>query len=152
MNSVNYYDCSKLPWNEEETEELKSEYGIHLLNIIEIANIHRRTPGSIAYKLKNIGMVGYAVMARGYEEYKNSTLYNQVVQQHRKEDTEKKSKKDQKKEEKMKIKEEKDSLQKMSKVDLIREILTMKEEISEIKEDIKQILNYMTQIYEFETE
>ena len=146
MNLLCFYDRSKVPWTLEESENVRKEYDSDLLNIIDIANIHKRTPGSIAYKLKHLGLIVHSALSRGYAEYKTSELYIEVCNDRKKDDDEKKAKK----EETLKSKEESTLKLKPTNKYLINEINLLKEEISEIKKDIKQILSYITSIYEFE--
>lgn len=148
MNSLSFYDRTKVPWTVEESEEVRKEYEIDLLNIIDIGNKHQRTPGCIAYKLKNLGLIAHNVLSRGYTEYKKSKLYIEICDEHKKEDTEKKLKK----EEKLKLKGELIKTHKLTNTDIIHEIKYLKEEVSEMKKDIKQMLSYITLIYEFEKE
>jgi len=151
MNSLNFYDRSKTPWTVEESEEVRKEYETDLLSIIEIGNKHKRTPGCIAYKLKNLGLIVHNALSRGYTEYKTSNLYIEICKEYKKGDEEKKLKK----EEKLKLKgESKENVKthKLTKADIIHEIKYLKEEVSEMKKDIKQVLTYITSIYEFEKE
>ena len=147
MNSLSYYDRSKVPWTEEEAEEIKKEYETELLNIIQIGDKHKRTPGGIAYKLKSDGIVVHNALTRGYTEYIKSNLYEEICKDGKKEDAVKK----QKKEELAKRKEETTEIKKLTFTDVVREIRSLKDEISEMKKDIKQVLSFMTSIYDFET-
>jgi hypothetical protein len=151
MNPLSFYERSKVPWTVEESEEVRKEYETDLLSIIEIGNKHRRTPGCIAYKLKNLGLIVHNALSRGYTEYKTSALYIEICKEYKKSDEEKKLKK----EEKLKIKgeiTEKIKTHKLTKTDIIHEIKYLKDEVSEMKKDIKQMLSYITSIYEFEKE
>ena len=80
MNSIEYYNRQKEYWRDNEVNRLKSEYETQQLTISEIADIHRRTPGSISYKLKNIGLITHNTLSRGYLDYKNSDLYKQIIE------------------------------------------------------------------------
>jgi len=42
------------------------------MTISQIADIHYRTPRSISYKLKKLGLISNNILSRGYYEYKNS--------------------------------------------------------------------------------
>ena len=143
MNTLSFYDRSKVPWSVEESEEVRKEYEAEMLSIIDIGNKHKRTPGCIAYKLKNLGLIVHNALSRGYTEYKTSNLYIEICKEYKKCDEEKKNKK----EEKLKLKGEITENVNLTKTDMIHE---MKEEIAEMKKDIKQILSYITSIYEFE--
>jgi IS30 family transposase len=77
--SRSFYNRSKEPWNEEEIEQIKSLYNKEQLSIIEIANIHKRTPGTISYQLKKHNIFEKNTDARGYVDYRNSALYAEIV-------------------------------------------------------------------------
>jgi len=149
MNTISYYDRSKLPWDNNEILEVKREYEEDLLNIIEIGNNHKRTPGCIAYKLKNIGLITHNSLAKGYTEYKTSELYKEICGECKKKDLERAEKK------KEKIKKKNELLldKKLKpNTDISLEIKLLKEEIIEMKKDMKQMLTYMNLLYEFETD
>src|SRR3990167_9485044 len=80
MNRLEYYDRQKEPWEPKEVTDLVDEYERRQMTVSQIADIHRRTPGSISSKLKNLGLVSNMFSARGYGEYKASDLYKEVVQ------------------------------------------------------------------------
>ena len=102
MNSFSYYDRSKVPWEEEEIEQVRLEY-YEGKTIQEIGDSHRRTPGSVAYRLKSIGCVSNHMQARGYDEYRSSPLYAEIV------GTEKKPSEKKEKKPKIVVKKEKSS-------------------------------------------
>ena len=79
MNSLIYYTRQKDVWSNSEVEELTNEYNSDELTISEIGDIHRRTPGSISYKLKCLGIIENNTEARGYLNYKSSDLYKEIV-------------------------------------------------------------------------
>lgn len=79
MNSFSYYDRQKEPWEEKECQSIRNRYEKKEMNVSQIADIHRRTPGSISHKLKNLGIINIYTEARGYLEYKNSDLYKEIV-------------------------------------------------------------------------
>lgn len=81
-----YYDRSKQKWTFEDTQQLRSAYEEDMLDILECANLLKRTPGCISYKLKSMGIISHNVLARGYSEYKASPLYAEVVETHKKEE------------------------------------------------------------------
>lgn len=149
MESLSYYDRSKEKYSEEESMEIKKEYEIDKHSIIEIGKKHTRTPGSIAYRLKIIGIVHHPAVARGYTEYKASELYKEVCKEYEKKDGERKEKR----EERVKAKETL-SVSGMSttKTSVMLELATLKKDMEDIKKDIKQILTYMTAVYEFEND
>ena len=149
MNTLSFYDRSNVPWSVEESEEVRKEYETELLSIIDIGNKHKRTPGCIAYKLKNLGLIVHNTLSRGYTEYKTSNLYIEICKEYKKCDEEKKIKKEEKQKGEI---TENVKKHKLTKKDIIHEIKYLKEEISEMKKDIKQMLSYITSIYEFEKE
>ncbi len=138
MNSVDYYNRQKETCSQEELDAIKTEYEINKLTISEIADIHRRTPGSISYKIRSLGLVTDNKEARGYVEYRNGDLYKQIVENGKIRDFQKKEKK---------IKAIKkpipDNLQSIA----IKEI---QNEIASLKKDVKEILSLLNAIYEFE--
>ena len=62
------------------------------MTISEIADAHFRTPGSISFKLKKMGLITHNTLARGYQEYKQSKLYKTIVARGKLEDAQKKLK------------------------------------------------------------
>ena len=84
MNPASYYDRSKVPWSIEEATELTQDYNIDMMDIIQCADKHKRTPGSIACKLKSLGASASSFQCRGYLEYKKSALYTEVVAAYKK--------------------------------------------------------------------
>jgi hypothetical protein len=153
MNPVSYYDRSKTSWGTEEAEELRKEYEVELLNIIQCADKHKRTPGCIAYKLKSMGIIVHNTLCRGYTEYKKSKLYEEVVLAN---EARKLEKKQEKKEEPTgeikELKRETKKDRKENRKTLIQELNTIKSDVAELKNDVKEILKLINSIYEFETE
>ena len=54
MHSLEYYTRQKSSWEHDEVQQITNEYQYLQKTISELADIHKRTPGSISYKLKNI--------------------------------------------------------------------------------------------------
>ena len=79
MNTFEYYDRRKDEWSASETEELRMEYLYKRFTIGQIADIHRRTPGDILYKCKELNIISEYKYARGYSDYINSNLYYQIM-------------------------------------------------------------------------
>jgi hypothetical protein len=133
MNKLEYYSRQKDSWGEEELSQLKEEYETKEMTVSEIADIHRRTPGSISYKLKNLGIIVHNILSRGYSEYKSSELYKEIVQKG--------------------IVEKK--LNKEVKPVVVKkpntEILQLQKDVKEIKENVSKILELMNALYEFES-
>jgi DNA-binding transcriptional regulator GbsR (MarR family) len=149
MNKLEYYSCQKDPWGEEELKQLTEEYQANNMTISEIADIHLRTPGSISYKLKNLGLIEHNTLSRGYTEYRTSELYKEIVEKGRIEDAEKAEKRKERAEKK--LQKEVSPVRTIAATPINTEFLQLKREVKEIKDDIKKILELMTAVYEFET-
>lgn len=130
--SRSFYDRSKEPWDEEEIEQIKLEYNIQQLSIIEIGNIHKRTPGTISFQLKKQNILVKNTDARGYIDYRNSDLYAEIVSE---------NPKNAKKEKVVKNTNDVENAQpKLSKKQIQNEIL---KELQEMKKCIKHIMTYL---------
>ncbi len=139
MNSLEYYNRQKEDWGQEEIDIIRDEYVRKELTICQMANIHRRTPGSIAYKLKKIGVIEGMFVARGYTEYKQSRLYNEIKEKATAEKNDKAAKKEY-------IKDY------TSLKDLTTEVQELKKEVSSLKKDVKEVLRLINALYDFETQ
>lgn len=126
-----FYDRSKEPWDEEEIEQIKLEYNIKQLSIIEIGNIHKRTPGTIAFRLKKHNILAKNTDARGYIDYRNSDLYAQIVSENQT-NAKKKVVKN--------TNDDENKQPKLSKKQIQNEILN---ELQEIKKCIKHIMTHL---------
>ena len=142
MNRLEYYNRQKDSWDENEIQSLKSEYEKEM-TISEIADIHHRTPGSISYKLKNMKLIMHNTQSRGYNEYRTSELYKEIVEKGKIMDVEKK--------EKMKVKAE-SKVKAEIKVFYTSEITELKNEISSLKIDVKEMLRLIHKLYDFENQ
>ena len=49
-----------------------------------MSRLHKRTPGGIAARLMKLGLVDHYSKIKKYDEYKNTTLYQEVLNKHRK--------------------------------------------------------------------
>lgn len=125
-------------WDEKEISDMKNEYEIKELTISQMADIHHRTPGSIAYKLKSIGIITNNKLSRGYSEYRNSSLYKEIVETGKEKDTEKMEKKETKINPKISI------------INYTNEIAELRKETEDIRKDVKEILRLMNVLYDFE--
>jgi ATP-dependent DNA helicase PIF1 len=105
-NLVAYYIRQKDLWDDDEIEQLKTDYQINEKTICELGLIHRRTPGSISYKLKALELINHNTQSRGYDDYKNSDLYKEIVENSKISEFERKLKK----EAKLKSKMEKETI------------------------------------------
>lgn len=142
MNKLDYYNRQKDMWDEKELCDIKNEYETRELTISQIADIHRRTPGSISYKLKNLGIITHNALSRGYLEYKNSSLYKEIVETGKATDAEKKVKKDAK----LKLKTE------MPIINPTNDIAELKKEVAFLRKDVKEMLRLMNALYDFESQ
>ena len=66
-------------WSVEEDNQLNKLYNDDLLDILEIAKIHERSPGGIISRLSKHNYITDRKLARGYLTYKNSDLYKDIV-------------------------------------------------------------------------
>ncbi len=152
MNKLEYYTRKKDPWNNKEIEDIKREYDLNTMTISEIADIHRRTPGSISYKLKGLGIISHNTLARGYLEYKKSDLYQEIVKANKIEDAAKVKKKEGKIISKIESKYAIKNLKTDISDNVLTEIYNLKDEIKSLKKDVKEVLRLMNEIYVFETQ
>lgn len=146
MNTLSYYNRQKEDWSENELTILKEEYEIKELTISQIADLHKRTPGSISYRLKQIGLLGNSQDARGYPEYKTSSLYKEIVECGKK--YEKTKKKD------IKTVELQNSNSQNSKefLEIKIQYLELKNDVLNMRNDIQEILRLMKHIYTLDQE
>jgi hypothetical protein len=142
MNTLEYYNRQNARWDDKEIEDIKFEYETKEMTISQIGDIHRRSPGSIAHKIKNIGLIANFNLARGYLEYKNSSLYKEIVEKGKLSDNIKKLNREAKTNNTNDIKDNKS----------INEITELRNEIGTIKKDVKEILRLMNALYDFETQ
>jgi hypothetical protein len=147
MNRLEYYNRQKEPWEMKELQDLKREYVTNELSVIEIADIHRRTPGAIACRLKRDNVIVANSVVRGYSEYKISNLYNEIVGTSKSQ----KSERVIKREAKLQIKIE-PKVDSYAIITTSKEINELKDEVSSLKKDVKEILRLMNALYEFESQ
>jgi glutamate mutase epsilon subunit len=140
MNGVEYYNRQKEAWSDKELQDIRDEYETKEMTISQIADVHHRTPGSISYKLRNLGLITHNTESRGYLEYRNSILYKQIVETGKINNTAKK-------ETKLKAKTEILSLGNQT-----REMLEIRNEIADLKKDVKEMLRLMNALYDFENQ
>jgi hypothetical protein len=126
---LNYYNRSKDLWDNIELNKLQVEYINNNMNVIEIADLHKRTPGSIAYRLKKLGLVTNHMETNGYDTYRNSDLYKEIVNTGANKPFEKKT---------VKVKRK------------INEIQQIQRDLMILKNGLAEVLRLMHAIYEFE--
>jgi isopenicillin N synthase-like dioxygenase len=141
MNKLDYYNRQKEMWDEKELSDIKNEYETKELTISQIGDIHHRTPGSISYKLKNLGIITHSTLSRGYLEYKNSSLYKEIVETGKAADAEKK-----------KLKKETTLKSETPISNPTNEIVELRKEIAVLRKDVKEMLRLMNALYDFESQ
>jgi hypothetical protein len=144
MNELGYYSRQTEHWTESEVQQLRSQYLYDKMTVSQISDICRRTPGSVAYKLKNLGFVEEIISARGYAEYKNSDLYKEIIAKGNRTDTQKKAKADNKNEVKIKLQIENSTASNHD------EIASLRNDIQSLKKDMQEILRILHAAYQFE--
>lgn len=142
MNRLVYYNRQKEYWSEKELQDIRTEYETNEMTISAIADIHHRTPGSISYKLKNLGLITHSTESRGYLDYKNSDLYKEIVEKGKSSDKKKVNKE-------VKLKAATNGVPVSTP---FREIHEMRNEITDLKKDVKEVLRLINAIYDFESQ
>ena len=154
MNSLSYYHLREEPWTDTEDLELRTEYVDQELDIIQIADLHYKTPGQIAYRLKKLGITEhYYKGTRGYDRYSSSALYQEIkdapkahIQKEKKERKGRKNK-SQLVEDHIQLQQD----QKENQEEIHLEVSQLRAEIKDLKKDVKEILHLMTAVYDFES-
>lgn len=67
-------------WSSEEDIQLNKLYNEESLEIMEISDRLKKTPGSVISRLCKYGYIPNRSSARGYLTYKNSDLYKSIVE------------------------------------------------------------------------
>lgn len=134
MEPFVYYSKSGASWTPEEDRQLIQEYNTDLYDIMKIGYIHKRTPGGIACRLQKLVVIDNNRNARGYNEYKRTPLYNEIVS----------SSKD---------KQNKKTDTKVTQSEIVdnSDISILKKDMSELNKKVDKILYYMTALYDFES-
>lgn len=158
MNKLSYYNKMHLPWTGEELTIVKQQYNEDGLDIIQIGNIHYKTPGQVSYLLRKLGMIDVRFDARGYDEYIKSELFQEIQ---RRGDAFKKELKQQDRDSKKdhviltsrqeQRQERRREMQQTTK-NQQDAIEMLSAEVNIIKNDIKEILRLMNALYEFENQ
>lgn len=79
MEKLDYYINSGRGWDLIEDNMLKKSYVNEGHDILDIGRTHKRTPGGIAYRLRKLDIIKTNCDARGYEEYRESDLFREVL-------------------------------------------------------------------------
>ena len=138
------------PWTQEEDIQLNKLYNEDMLDIIEISKIHNRAPGGIISRLFKHNYIVNRQSARGYNVYKNSDLYKEIVSNNK---NKKKPEIEEKPEKKIKPTQIDNILISINKIDYIElqnDVKEMKNEIKELKNNIKELVEMMKAVYDFE--
>ena len=147
MTTPEYYTRQKDAWTEDELQDLKEEYIVKEFTIMQMGILHKRTPGAIGYKLKSLKIIESHLSARGYNDYRNSDLYKNIVANNPK-NKEKGEKPAQKPQSTL---QHLQTPQPLPKRRLSYEIQELREEIKSVKDDVKEMLRLMNALYEFES-
>ena len=140
MNTVEYYDRQKEFWGDNEVQEIRTEYQVKEMTISQIADIHHRTPGSISYKLIKFGIIANNKQARGYDEYKNSNLYKEIVGKNKLNDSERR----------IKTTSRFETITVPPQVNIpFKQLVDLRSDVETLKMDVKEILRVMNAIYGF---
>ena len=153
MEIENLFKNAGEPWSIKEDAQLDKLYNIDMLDVMEISRIHNRAPGGIISRLKKNNYIVQRQSARGYNAYKNSDLYKQIVENNKdkyKKDLTEKSKKITVKTPISSIDSVFISINKYDYLDLKNDVTEMKSEIIELKTTIKELVEMMKAVYEFE--
>ena len=134
-------------WNEDQDNLLVKLYVQNEKNIMEIAELCQRTPGAIAARLVILNLIPERKKARGYFQYINSEIYQEVCSR-------KKNRKKGRKTENS-VKETTNTTDNKvkpsnNKEDIKTEIQEIKMEIKNVTELVKKMYDMMESIYEFE--
>jgi hypothetical protein len=71
----NYYTNTTKSWYPDEDAQLLREHKYRPYSIVQLAHIHKRTPDSVVRRMKRLGIIKSPADVRGYEEYRNSSLF-----------------------------------------------------------------------------
>jgi hypothetical protein len=71
----NYYTHTSKSWYPDEDAQLIREHKYKPYTIIQLAHIHKRAPDSVIRRLKRLSVIKSDNDVRGYEEYRNSSLF-----------------------------------------------------------------------------
>ena len=137
MEKLAYYTRLRDPWTAEEDSEIIKEYNDYTMDVIQIADVHKRTPGGIAYRLKKLEQIPTQIDARGYKAYQLGDLYREIVTNSK---------------EKRKITQERKNTNIVNKANtnLELEVCELKDEIKSLKSELNEIKVMMKAVYNFE--
>jgi len=155
MNSLSYYHLREEPWTDTEDLQLRTEYVDQQLDITQIADLHYKTPGQIAYRLKKLDITEhYYKGTRGYNTYSSSALYQEIkdapkahIQKEKKERKVRKTKSQLIKEHTQHQQDQKENQEEIQ-----LEVSQLRAEIKGLKKDVKEILRLINAVYHFEAQ
>jgi hypothetical protein len=148
---VGFKNASK-PWSQEEEAQLNKLYNEDKLDIIEISKMHDRAPGGIISRLVRNNYIDNRMSARGYETYKNSDLYKEIVANKIYKNKQEIPDDQYKKRNPTQLDNILISINKSDYTELQNNVKEMKNEIKELKHSIKELIEMMKAVYEFEDE
>jgi len=177
MESIINFDGAGQAWSDVEDFALIKEYTIDKLSILDICQNHKRRPGGITARLKRLNLIAKHEDARGYLEYKKSSLYKKINESWQESRVKKTTVKCQTQApleaqslavvvttfpDEANIIECKDpiitvqppvSKKKEQKVgNTLSDFMQLKADVKEMKENINKILELMNAVYDFESE
>jgi hypothetical protein len=155
MNSLSYYHLREEPWTDTEDLQLRAEYVDQELDIVQIADLHYKTPGQISYRLKKLGITEhYYKDTRGYDKYISSALYQEIKNAPKAHIKKEKKERKVRKTKSQLIKEhtQHQQDQKENQEEIQLEVSQLRAEIKGLKKDVKEILRLMTAVYDFEVQ
>jgi hypothetical protein len=148
---VIFKNASK-PWSQEEEAQLNKLYNEDKLDIIEISKMHDRAPGGIISRLVRNNYIDNRMSARGYETYKNSDIYKEIVANKIYKNKQEIPDYQYKKNNPTQLDNILISINKSDYTELQNNVKEMKNEIKELKHSIKELIEMMKAVYEFEDE
>ena len=138
------------PWTQEEDKQLNKLYNQDMLDILEISKIHNRAPGGIISRLVKHNFITNRTSARGYTNYKNSSLYKEIVSNNKDKKTTEIVDKPKTKIKTTQIDNVLISINKNDYIALQNDVKEMKNEIKDLKNSIKELVEMIKSVYEFE--
>jgi hypothetical protein len=79
---MSYYVNQGLTWSEAEHGQLLNGYNILHKDVMELAQMHSRTPGGILARLKKAGVINDTREARGYDTFLRSPQRQEIKIEH----------------------------------------------------------------------
>ena len=80
MNAFTSFANENVEWTAEYDEQLIQYYTVDELTVLDISSRMERSPGKIISRLISLGVITERKSVRGYEEYKQSSLYQEAIE------------------------------------------------------------------------